>query len=38
LQTGESEVTSSITRVGKIRIYHDGSHASSITVPMIPKN
>jgi uncharacterized protein len=38
LQTGESEVTSTATRMGKIRIYHEGSHASSITLPVISRN
>lgn len=37
LQTGESEITSSGTRVGHIRIHHDASHASSITLPVIPR-
>jgi uncharacterized protein len=36
LQTGESEMTSSVTRVGHIRIYHDARHRSSITLPVVP--
>jgi len=35
LQTGESEMTSSETRAGKIRIWHDAGRASSITLPVV---
>jgi putative CocE/NonD family hydrolase len=37
LQTGESEITSSKTRVGHIRIYHWSDTLSSVTLPVIPK-
>jgi uncharacterized protein len=37
LQTGESEMTSSATRIGHIRVYHDASHASSITLPVVAR-
>jgi predicted acyl esterase len=37
LQTGESEMTSRATRMGHIRIYHDASQASSITLPVVPR-
>ena len=36
-QTGESEITSSKTRIGHIRIYHDKEHSSSVTLPVIPR-
>jgi len=35
LQTGESEITSSKTKIGHIRIYHDRGHLSTITVPVV---
>jgi len=37
LQTGESEATSSKTRVGHIRIYHWNDTPSSVTLPVIPR-
>jgi uncharacterized protein len=37
LQTGESEMTSSATRLGHIRVYHNTSQASSITLPVVPR-
>jgi len=37
LQTGESEITSSQTRLGHIRIYHDAEHPSRILLPIIPR-
>lgn len=37
LQTGESEITSSKTRVGHIRIYHWSDTPSSVTLPVIPR-
>ena len=37
LQTGESEITSSKTRTGHIRIYHDKEHLSLVTLPVIPR-
>jgi putative CocE/NonD family hydrolase len=36
LQTGESEITSSRTQLGHIRIYHDAEHSSRIVLPVIP--
>jgi uncharacterized protein len=36
LQTGESEMTSSQTQLGHIRIYHDAEHSSRIVLPIIP--
>jgi len=36
LQTGKSEITSSGTRIGRIRIYNDAQSASRIVFPMIP--
>src|SRR5262249_15012125 len=35
LQTGKSEMTSSQTRAGMIRIWHDADRASSITLPVV---
>ena len=35
LQTGEAEITSSKTKIGHIRIYHDRGHLSTITVPVV---
>jgi putative CocE/NonD family hydrolase len=35
LQTGESEITSSQTQLGHIRIYHDAEHSSRILLPII---
>jgi putative CocE/NonD family hydrolase len=37
LQTGKSEITSSQTQLGHIRIYHDTKHASRIVLPVIPR-
>ena len=37
LQTGESEITSSRTQLGHIRIYHDAEHPSRIVLPVIPR-
>src|SRR5260370_4689206 len=36
-QTGESEMTSSATCVGHVRIYHDAAHRSRIDLPVIPQ-
>lgn len=36
LQTGKSEITSSETRTGHIRIYTDAKHTSRIVLPVIP--
>jgi uncharacterized protein len=37
LQTGGSEITSSGTQLGHIRIYHDAEHSSRIVLPIIPR-
>jgi putative CocE/NonD family hydrolase len=37
LQTGESEITSSKTQLGHIRIYHDAEHSSRIVLPIIQR-
>ncbi|HWY44087.1 MAG TPA: CocE/NonD family hydrolase [Candidatus Sulfotelmatobacter sp.] len=37
LQTGESEITSSKTKISHIRIYHDKDHPSTVTVPIVPR-
>jgi len=37
LQTGKSEITSSQTHLGRIRIYHDAEHSSRIVLPVIPR-
>jgi len=37
LQTGESEIVSSGTQLGHIRIYHDVEHSSRIVLPIIPR-
>ncbi len=37
LQTGKSEIVSSKSQVGRLRIYHDAEHASGILLPVIPK-
>jgi predicted acyl esterase len=37
LQTGESQITSSQTRAGRIRIHHDARHPSRIVLPLIPR-
>lgn len=37
LQTGDSEITTSRTQIGHIRIYHDAAYASRIVVPVIPR-
>ncbi len=36
LQTGESEISSSESKVGHIRIYHDPAHASRLILPVMP--
>ena len=38
LQTGESEITSSSTRTGHIRVWDDAGRASRIVLPIIPDN
>ncbi len=35
LQTGESEIVSKESRVGRITVYHDAQHASRIVLPVI---
>jgi putative CocE/NonD family hydrolase len=37
LQTGESEITSSATRIAHVRIFHDAEHPSRIVLPIIPR-
>ena len=37
LQTGKSEITSSDTRMGHIRVLNDAEHASRIVLPVIPR-
>ena len=37
LETGESEVSSSQTRIGHIRIHHDVQHPSRIALPVMPR-
>lgn len=37
LQTGESEISSSQTQLGHIRIYHDAEHPSRMVLPVIPR-
>jgi len=37
LQTGKSEITSSDTRAGHIRVLNDAEHASRIVLPVIPR-
>jgi putative CocE/NonD family hydrolase len=37
LQTGESEISTSKTQLGHIRIYHDPEHPSRIVLPIIPR-
>jgi uncharacterized protein len=37
LQTGGSEISSSETQVGHIRVYHDAEHRSRIVLPIIPR-
>jgi len=37
LQTGESEIMSSKTKIGHIRIYHEKDHLSTVTVPIVPR-
>jgi putative CocE/NonD family hydrolase len=37
LQTGKSESISAEMRTGHIRIYNDAAHASSIILPVIPR-
>jgi len=38
LQTGESEITSSRTRLGHIRIHHEREHASRVIIPVVSRN
>ena len=37
LQTGKSEITSSETRGGHIRIHNDAEHSSRVVLPVIPR-
>jgi len=37
LQTGESEVTSSTTRIAHVRILHNAKHPSQIVLPVVPR-
>jgi len=37
LQTGNSEITSSEMRVGRIHVYNDAEHPSRIILPVIPR-
>ena len=37
LQTGESEISSSASEAGHIRIYHDEAHASRVVLPVVPR-
>ena len=37
LQTGQSEITSSQTQLGHIRIYHDAEHYSRIVLPIVAR-
>jgi putative CocE/NonD family hydrolase len=37
LQTGQSEIISSQTQLGHIRIYHDADHSSRIVLPIVPR-
>jgi len=37
LQTGESEISSSKTQIGHIRIYRDKEHPSSVRLPVLPR-
>ncbi len=37
LQSGESEITSSKTQIGHIRVHHDKEHSSAIMLPIIPR-
>ena len=37
LQTGESEITASATRIAHVRIFHDAEHPSRIVLPIIPR-
>jgi putative CocE/NonD family hydrolase len=37
LQTGESEITASATRIAQVRIFHDAEHSSRIVLPIIPR-
>jgi len=38
LQTGESEVISAESRPARISIHHDGSHPSTLQLPMLPRD
>ncbi|MFI5058685.1 MAG: CocE/NonD family hydrolase [Candidatus Acidiferrales bacterium] len=37
LQTGESEIISSATRIAHVRIYYDAKHPSQIVLPIVPR-
>ncbi len=37
LQTGKSEIVSSQTQVGHLKIYHDAEHQSRVSLPVIPQ-
>jgi predicted acyl esterase len=37
LQTGESEVTSSVSQPASIRIHHDAGHASRLHLPVVER-
>ena len=37
LQSGASEISSSVTRIAHVRIYHDVKHPSQIVLPIIPR-
>ena len=37
LQTGESEIRSAKSKVGRLTIHHDVEHASRIVIPVIPR-
>jgi putative CocE/NonD family hydrolase len=37
LQTGKSEIDSSLTQAGHLKIYHDSEHQSRILLPFIAK-
>lgn len=37
LQTGESEIVSKESRVGRITVYHDAEHASRVVLPIVQK-
>jgi uncharacterized protein len=37
LQTGESEIVTSRTQIGHIRVYHDAEHSSRLVLPVVPR-